>query len=202
MRRHASLLAIIVVTVIAQTGTLHGAGSTISGAVKIMGLASNADAVVYIQEAQGTFPATKPVEMDQRGNKFIPHVLPVVVGTTVRFLNGDPTAHNVFSPDYEKYDLGNWSQGANKEYAFKECAQAPCVYSQLCKIHPQMDAYVTVLQNPYFAVTDKDGRFTIADVPPGSYTIGVWYPRRYKAPPQPVTVDGGAPATVDFVLAR
>jgi plastocyanin len=202
-RRYAGFLAAIVAaTIIARTGTLGGAGGTISGTVKITGLASNAGAVVYIQETPGTFPPTMPAEMDQRTYEFIPHVLPVVAGTTVKFLNGDPVAHNVFSPDYEKYNLGTWSQGQTKDYAFTECAKPPCVYTQLCKVHPQMDAYIVVLQNPYFAVADKAGHYEIGNVPPGSYTLAVWYARRYKAQPKPVTVDAGGPATVDFVLDR
>ena len=67
--------------------------------------------------------------MDQRAMQFIPHVLPVVAGTTVKFLNSDPSPHNVFSPDYEKYDLGTWQQGQTKE-TFPECAKPPC-YAQL-----------------------------------------------------------------------
>ncbi len=65
------------------------------------------DAIVYIEKVPGSYKApAKPVEMDQLNHKFVPGVLPVVRGTTVRFLNGDNEAHNVFSPDNEKYDLG------------------------------------------------------------------------------------------------
>jgi Carboxypeptidase regulatory-like domain len=64
-----------------------------------------------------------------------------------------------------------------------------------------MEGYVVVLQNPYFAVTDKDGHYDIDNVPPGSYTLAVWH-QKAKAQPKPVTVDAGKPASVDFVLAR
>ncbi len=206
MSRHARFfVASVAATVIAYTGALGGATSGISGTVKIAGLTSNANALVYIQEAPGTFPPGAPVEMDQRGMKFIPHLLPVVAGTTVKFLNSDPATHNVFSPDYEKYDLGTWPQGQAKDYTFPECAKPPCVYAQLCKVHAEMDAYVAVLQNPYFAVTDKDGHYEIGNVPPGSYTLALWYAtrsRRYQPPPKPVTVDASGPVTVDFVLNR
>ena len=206
MNRHTGLLAAIVAaTVIAHAGTLGGAVSTISGTVKITGVASNSNALVYVQEAPGTFPPGTPVDMDQRAFTFTPHVLPVVAGTTVRFLNGDATPHNVFSPDYEKYDLGTWQQGQSKDYTFPACAKPPCVYTQLCRVHSEMDAYVAVLQNPYFAVTDKAGHFEIGNVPPGSYTLGVWYAsrtRRYKAQPRPVTVEAGEPVTVDLVVER
>ena len=76
------------------------AGS-ISGKVTLKGLRSNADAVVYIEKIEGkTFPPPKePVVMVQRGMVFLPKILPVVVGTTVEFLNSDAVAHNVFTPD-------------------------------------------------------------------------------------------------------
>ena len=114
--------------------------------------------------------------------KFAPHVLPIVAGTTVRFLNSDPTQHNVFSPDYEKYNLGTWPQGQTKDHVFAKCAKAPCVYVQLCRIHPEMEAYVVVLQNPFFAVTAADGQYKIDNVPPGSYSLGVWHAKGKAQP--------------------
>ena len=177
------------------------ADGSITGAVKATGLSSNADAVVYVQEVKGAKPSASPVTMDQRKMQFIPHVLPVVVGTTVKFLNSDPTAHNVFSPDFEKYNLGTWPQGQSKDHVFAQCAKPPCVYNQLCRVHPEMEGFVVVLQNPHFAVTDKEGHFEIAGVPPGSYTVGVWHPK-LKAVPKPVTVEAGKAAAVDFTLGR
>jgi plastocyanin len=178
------------------------AGGVIEGTIKATGLASNGDAVVYIQQIASSFPApAEPADVDQRSMQFIPHVLPIVAGTTVRFLNSDPTPHNVFSPDHEKYNLGTWPQGQMKDHTFATCAKAPCVYVQLCRIHPEMEAYVVVLQNPFYAVSGKDGRYRIENLPPGSYSLGVWH-EKLKSPPKPVTVDGAKPAVVDFVLSR
>jgi plastocyanin len=201
IRRSILFVVIAAALVVAQIGPLSGAGTNITGTVKVTGVASSADVVVYIQEAPGTFPPGKPVVMDQSKMQFIPHVLAVVAGTTVKFLNSDPTPHNVFSPDNEKYNLGTWPKGQSKDYAFTKCAKAPCVYTQLCKVHPEMEGFVVVLQNPYSAVTDKDGHYEIGNVPPGNYTLAVWHTRA-KAQPKPVTVDAAKPATVDFVLAR
>ena len=203
MSRYSVFLgaAIVAATLIAPTPPLGAAGTSITGTVKVTGLASNADAVVYVQQAPGTFPPGKPVVLDQTKMQFIPHVLPVIAGTTVKFLNSDPTPHNVFSPDNEKYNLGTWPQGQSKDYAFTKCAKTPCVYTQLCRVHPEMEGYVVVLQNPFFAVSNKEGHYEIENVPPGSYTLAVWHTRG-KAQPKPVTVDAGKPATVDFVLAR
>jgi plastocyanin len=176
------------------------AGSSITGTVKAAGLASNADAVVYLQQAPGTFkPATEA--MDQKKMQFIPHVLAVVSGSTVKFTNSDPTPHNVFSPDNEKYNLGTWPQGQSKDYTFNKCAKFPCVYTQLCRVHPEMEGFIVVLQNSYFAVSDRDGKYEIKDVPPGAYTVAVWHPR-LKGQPKPVTVEAGKPAVVDFALGK
>ncbi len=188
--------------VVASALLASAADGSIAGTVKATGLASNADAVVWVQQAQGTFkPPAEPVTMDQKQMQFIPHVLPVLSGATVRFLNSDPTPHNVFSPDFEKYNLGTWPKGQSKDYAFSKCTKFPCAYTQLCRVHPEMEGFVVVLPNPYFAVSDKEGRFEIKGVPAGQYTVAVWHPK-LKAQPKPATVEAGKPATVEFTLAR
>jgi plastocyanin len=181
---------------------LPAADGSISGTVKAVGLASSADALVYVQEAAGSFkPAAQPVTMDQRKMQFIPHVLPVLAGTTVKFLNSDPTPHNVFSPDGEKYNLGTWPQGRSKDYTFSKCTKFPCVYTQLCRVHPEMEGFVIVLSNPYFAVSDKEGHFEIRDVPAGPVTVAIWHPK-LKGQPRSVTVEAGKTATVDLTLGK
>jgi plastocyanin len=190
-------------TVAVLAGGRHvsiAAGATIEGVVKA-GVVPTPDAVVYIQHAEGTFAPAASAKMDQRSMKFAPAVLPIVVGTTVQFLNSDATQHNVFTPDYEKYNLGTWPQGQTKDHVFAKCAKVPCAYVQLCRIHPEMEAYVVVLQNPYFAVTGSDGHYRIENVPPGVYSVGVWAAKG-KAPVKPLTVDAAKTAQVDFVLAR
>ena len=117
----------------------------------------------------------------------------------MKFLNSDPTQHNVFSPDNEKYNLGTWPQGQTKDYTFGKCAKAPCVYTQLCRIHPEMEAFIVVLQNPYFGVTDQSGKYEIANVPAGRYVLAAWHAKG-KVQSKPVSVETGKPSTVDFVL--
>ena len=199
---YSMILAGLLVVALSHVNMRAAAGGTIQGTVKAIGLASSADAVVYVQQAPGTVTApAKPADMDQRSMQFVPHVLPVIVGTTVRFLNSDPTPHNVFSPDGEKYNLGTWPQGQTKDHAFAKCVKAPCVYVQLCRVHPEMEAYVVVLQNPFFATTSKDGQYKIENVPPGTYSVAVWHAKG-KSQPKPVTVDAAKPAVVDFVLGK
>ena len=201
MTRRFGISLLLTVAVVA--GARHvstASGGAIEGTVKTGGVAV-ANAVVYIQHAEGSFAPAGPAKMDQRSMKFAPSALPILTGTTVRFLNSDPTQHNVFSPDYEKYNLGTWPQGQTKDQLFAKCAKAPCAYVQLCRIHPEMEAYVVVLQNPYFAVTNGDGHYRIDNVPPGAHSLGVWAAKG-KAPVKPVTVDAAKPALIDFALGR
>lgn len=135
--------------------------------------------------------------MDQKNQKFVPFVLPVVVGSTVEFRNSDATGHNVFSPDKEKYDLGVWGKGEKRKYTYKKLG----VYTQLCRMHPSMIAYIVVLENPLYAVVGRDGKATIGDVPPGTWTLKVWNERR-KAGDVRVTVAAGAAANVAIKLVR
>lgn len=203
MTHHPVVLgSVLAAAALVAVAAPRAAAVSISGTVTVAGSASAADVVVYIQQAPGVFtPPAKPVEMDQKQMQFIPHVLPVVAGTKVAFLNSDPTPHNVFSPDNEKYNLGTWPTGQRKDYAFAKCVKFPCVYTQLCRVHPEMEGYVVVLQNPYFAVTDKTGHYQIEGVPPGAYTVAVWHVKA-RAQPKPVTVDAAKPAILDFTLAR
>lgn len=187
-----AILAVLAFTSSALAGS-------ITGKITAKGLRSNADAVVYIERIEGkTFPAPKePVVMDQDAKVFIPKILPVLVGTTVEFLNSDPFAHNVFTPDdcADKFDLGSWATGESKSYTFEK----PCAAVILCNVHPEMVAYVVAVETPYFAVSDADGNFTIEDVPDGTYTVSVWH-ERLKKQSQEVTVSGAT--SVDFTLTR
>jgi plastocyanin len=131
--------------------------------------------LVYIDAMPGKeFKAPeKPVLMDQKNKEFNPRVLPVLVGTTVDFVNNDDFEHNVFSPDGEGYNLGNWGKNGKRPHVFG----TPGVYVQLCKVHPEMVAYVVVLKTPYFALADAEGKFKIADVPAGTWKLKMWNER-------------------------
>jgi plastocyanin len=172
----------------------------LKGTVKAPGMKTNADAVVYIDAIPGkTFPAPAThAKIDQKNLVFVPHVLPVVVGTTVDFLNSDAVLHNVFSPDKccEAFNLGSWPQGQTRSYTFK----ARCAASLLCKVHPEMEGFVLALPTPWFAVTDKTGAYVIKDLPDGAYTVKVWHPRFKTEVSKPVTVSGSTAA--DFALKK
>jgi len=171
----------------------------IHGKVACKGTKDCANAVVYVDAIPGkTFPAPQAHErINQQNLVFEPHVLPVLVGTTVDFLNSDTVQHNVFSPDAcaEKFNLGTWPKGQIRSYTFKK----DCVATLLCKVHAEMEAFVVAVPTPYSAVTTADGAFKIADVPDGSYTVKVWHPK-LKPAAKPVTVAGAT--EVAFEIAR
>ena len=127
--------------------------------------------MVYIENVSGNWPPTAGAQINQKGLVFIPHVLPVVANTSVEFLNHDNVLHNVFTPDKiaEKFNLGTWPPGEVKTYTFQQLGAA----TLLCNVHAEMEGYVVVLQNPFFAVTDEKGSYSIKDVPPGYITC--WY---------------------------
>ena len=175
------------------------AAGDLHGKVTCKGVRDCADAVVYVAAIPGkTFPAPKEhARFDQKNLVFTPRVLPVLVGTTVDFLNSDKVLHNVFSPDAcaEKFNLGTWPQGEIRSYTFKK----ECVAALLCKVHPEMEAFVVAVPTPYFAVAKPDGSFRIADVPDATCTVKVWHPK-LKPTEKPVTVAGAT--EVNFEIAR
>ncbi len=157
--------------------------------------------VVYIEHFDGNFapPANNPV-INQLGLKFLPHVLPVVVGTTVDFINSDDVLHNVFSPDScaDKFNLGTWPKNETNTYKYEKIG---CESVLLCNVHPEMEAYVIVLQNPYFTVTDKEGNFNIENIPPGDYTLKVWN-EKLKAKEEQITIPESGTIQVNFELIK
>lgn len=192
MRRSILLIPVIVLLALPAWAE----GGTISGTVEARRARSIPNTVVYLEQVPGEFPpAAEPVEMDQINQVFTPFVLPVVQGTTVRFLNNDATGHNVFSPDGEEYDLGTWGQGEARDYTFSSTG----VYTQLCSLHPSMIAYILVLQNSHFAIVGEDGTFSLENIPAGTYSLRVWNERK-EADPQEVTVTDGATATIAISL--
>jgi plastocyanin len=116
-------------------------------------------------------PPKEPAVIDQRNLRFTPHVLPVVVGTTVAFPNNDPVYHNVYSPSEAcMFNLGTFAPGVTRMIKLEHTG----VVKILCNVHPEMLAYVVVLDTPYYSRTDKNGFFRISSVPSGNYQLSTW----------------------------
>jgi plastocyanin len=158
-------------------------------------------AVVYVDPAPRPALEELPAgraRMDQRHEEFIPHVLAVTVGTVVDFPNDDTKFHNVFSLSHVKqFDLGRYPAGHSKAVQFDK----PGIVPISCDIHMHMSAYVLVFNHPYFAVADDDGRYTIANVPAGMYTLKVWS-EVGRTDPRSVAVTDGQSVECDFRIER
>jgi plastocyanin len=148
---------------------------TLSGSVK----SAHGQSVVYL-EMQGTAAASATehvYNMDQKGMKFVPHIMAVPVGATVEFDNHDIVAHNVnwSSIGGDKkfhHNLGTFPPGQSASFKFKHTGVVPI----RCSLHPDMSAYIIVSPSPYFAVTDEIlGDYFIANIPDGQYKAVVWH---------------------------
>jgi len=134
--------------------------------------------VVYLRSA-APLPSSasapdRVFSMAQEGETFIPHVLPIPVGSTVEFPNRDPIFHNVFSLSGTRvFDLGRYPQGDSKSVKFDRTGIVPV----FCHIHSDMSAIIMVLDNPYFAVPGADHGYRIDGIPPGTYTLVAWHER-------------------------
>ncbi|HEX8815788.1 MAG TPA: hypothetical protein VF753_09825 [Terriglobales bacterium] len=108
----------------------------------------------------------------QKNKSFEPHILIVPVGTEVEFPNHDPFFHNVFSLfEGKRFDLGLYEAGTTRNVLFDK----PGISYIFCNIHAEMSAVIIAVNTRYYGVSDRQGRVTIADVPPGKYALHVWY---------------------------
>ncbi len=154
--------------------------------------------VVFLTRAQLEMPEPPaiPVVLDQRNLRFLPHVLPVLQGTTVIFPNSDRIRHNVFSAsETQMFNLGTYSYGISRTVTFEK----PGVVELLCNVHPEMSAYILVLGTPYFANTDGRGFFYLDNIDPGDYSLSFWCEHRGFISRR-VSVNSGQTTTVDAVL--
>jgi len=146
---------------------------SIAGTVTSTDGKSVADAVVFVLAPLPTAAARKaPQLVDQIDKTFVPDLLPIVVGTLVRFPNHDQIHHHVYSFSPAKtFELP----------LYKGEDAAPVLFDKVgvvklgCNIHDWMSGIILVLPTPYFAVTDADGRFTLRDLPAGTYTVSAWH---------------------------
>jgi plastocyanin len=183
-----------------------GAAGSIKGQITASGVRDVDNVLVFVEKAPGEYPPPKaPAKMDQVKLTFVPHVLPILQGTTVSFLNSDAVLHNVFwlkSDDgsYAARNLGTWGKGASTEFTFDK----PGTVVLLCNVHPEMEGDIVVLQNPFFALAGKDGSYEIKGVPPGEYSVKAWYPqpKKLKSKSSKATVAAGQATQVDFSLGR
>jgi hypothetical protein len=181
--------------------SLPAAAATVSGTVDVIDSRDAAvrksgdrsGVVIWLERLDNTVPASLPREharLLQKHKQFLPHVLPVRVGTSVSFPNADPIFHNAFSTFHgQVFDVGLYAPGTTRDVVFRR----PGVVRVFCNIHPTMSAVIVVVPTPWFTSSGKDGKFIIGNVPAGEYRLTVFHeratPETLKQLGRRVTVD-------------
>ncbi|MGH9328343.1 MAG: carboxypeptidase regulatory-like domain-containing protein [Terriglobia bacterium] len=143
-------------------------------------------------------PPATPIILDQRGCMFVPHVLGVMVGQPLQILNSDPTTHNVQSAAKENRPH-NQSQQPGAPPILWKFNHPEIMITLKCNVHPWMSAYLGVVDNPFYAVTGKDGVFSLRGVPPGRYVVEAWT-ETFGTQEKKVTVPANRAVTADFMF--
>lgn len=155
------------------------------------------NAIVYVDGVRGPLDRTPPpAELDQVNCQFVPHVVAVRVGQTLRVTNSEAEMHNVHgnpkkNGSFNKSFMGKGSQ--DMSFAKSE------IFSVACDVHPWMKGYIGVFDSSYFAVTADDGSFEITGLPAGTYDVKVWH-ERFGVQQKSVTVESG-PVESSFVYS-
>lgn len=156
------------------------------------------DFVVYIEGdfPNVTFPTPPKDVITQKDAMFHPHVMPVIVGTEVRWPNKDDIFHNVFSiSDAKVFDLGLYKDPDVGKVTFDKAGRVDV----FCSIHSQMNCVILVLQNPFFAATDSKGNYHISNIPAGSYKVKAWH-ERLPGQVKEITIPANGEVRADFVV--
>lgn len=149
----------------------------------------------------GDYPVpAEPVTLDQYGCRYSMPVFGMRVGQTLQFTNSDKTTHNVrgFPRHNRTFNFGQ-PPGLAPRSRMLDKAEMPLKIK--CDVHAWMKSHCFVMEHPFFSATALDGRFTIKDVPPGTYTLKAWHERLGELQ-QETTVGDGAPAEVKFTYKR
>ncbi len=156
---------------------------------------------VHVTEGLGarTYPVpTRPVALDQKGCRYVPHVFGVQVGQTVNISNSDATLHNVHAVPDENREF-NFGQPATVPPAPRVFDKPEVMVPFRCDVHSWMNAYAGVVSHPFFAVSAADGTFTIKGLPPGTYTVDAWH-EQLGTQTHSVTVSADTPAQLTLAF--
>jgi hypothetical protein len=131
--------------------------------------------MVYLSNASGSYPSPKDeVLLDQKGCRYEPHVVGVMVNQPIKIRNSDPTMHNIHAmPNVNKeFNFGQAKAGMEEIKSFDQPEKALKIK---CDVHPWMLAWAFVFNHPFYAVTKDDGTFEIKNVPAGTYELVFWH---------------------------
>jgi len=177
-----------------QTGPVHPE----DGQVNSYGTLPNAFIHIQGRGIQTYKPPSTSVTLMQRRCEYVPHVLGIMVGQPLEVTTEDPTTHNIHALAKENHSW-NVSQQPGSQPLIERFTHPEIMIPVKCNEHPWMKAYIGVTTNPFYAVTGDDGTFTIKNLPPGEYTIGVWT-ATFGTQEKQITVEAGQAVTADFVF--
>lgn len=141
---------------------------------------------------------SEPVVLDQDGCRYEPHVFGIQAGQPLEIRNSDPLLHNIH-PKPEKQRGFNISQPRQGMKTTKKFSQREVMVKVECDVHGWMNAYIGVLDHPYFDTSGDQGSFSLENLPPGTYEVEAWH-ERYGTQTQTVTVGAGETKTIEFTF--
>ncbi len=163
------------------------------------------NAIVYLTDitSGADFPSDAKYEIDQKGCHFNPHVRLLPVGKRLTMINPDRINHNVHIFSSVNPAFNKSQPGSRRKMNVKAIKKAEGPVPVKCDVHGWMKAWIAYIPHPYFVVTDENGKYTIENVPPGTYKLGYWQEAcgSNKDAPASVTVEAGGTVTQDFTLA-
>ena len=161
------------------------------------------NAVVTLRPAIATSVPPRPaseVEIEQVGQRFVPRVVAVPIGTWVKFPNRDPIRHHVYSFSPAKRFEIKLFKGDEADPVFFD---KPGLVAIGCNIHDWMSGYVYVSDDPYFATTDNEGRADWDGLPSGEYRATIWHPDLLQEPRETtLTINGDQSFAAELKIAR
>ena len=202
VRSHLLAVAVAVKSGVAVVPTAVGAQGTVSGQVSILERSGTrttdlANAVVWLEPRSGGAPAERSrAQIVMESREFVPRVRVVSTGSAVGFPNQDPFRHNVFSrAGPSEFDLGLYGRGDSRDARVDRAG----IYPIFCNIHAKMVAFIVAVPTPFVAQPNPDGRFAIASVPAGTYTLHAWHDRGGEQTSEvTIAADGRSDVTVQL----
>lgn len=159
----------------------------------------------YVRIKDGLAPAhwappAEPVKLTQSGCIYTPHVVGIMVDQTLSIMNDDPVNHNVHA-ESQTNAAWNISEAPKDEPKLRKFSSEEILFPMTCSVHPWMRSWIGVSSHPFFAVTGEDGSFSLAGVPPGTYTIEVVQEKLGRKEGK-VTLAAGGTAAIDFTYGN
>jgi plastocyanin len=156
------------------------------------------DAAVVVEPSAGDMPIHHArTKIEQRDRELVPYVTIIQTGTAIDFPNRDAFKHHLFSfSPAKRFEIKLYAGKPVNPVVFDK----PGEVALGCNIHDWMEAYVLVVDSPYFAKTDRKGRAIISNIPPGHYRLRLWHPREKSEPPQRAIEIAAAPEKLNLAL--